>query len=119
MVVQSVAAFDPPSLPDQIGTAFPRKSAALFRIEKQKLPPLEDYRKACAALISRTFPAQSQNAVCDRAEVETGIASADTFARILAGHTKHPDGHLMQCVMVVAASRGVTIPAAIAIRGAL
>lgn len=105
-----------PSFPTH--TAQPsRRTAPISRFPRTKLPPVADYARACAALIWATFPASSQNAVCERAERELCIASADTFARILSGHTKSPAGHLMQCVMVVAASRGVKIPDALVVRG--
>ena len=91
-------------------------SAEKLTFPKTKLPPLPDYARACADLIWRTFPGPSLHAVCERAARETGAGCTDTFARILGGYTKRPDGYLMQCVMIVAASRGVTVPAALAVR---
>lgn len=94
-----------------------RSSAQKLTFPKTKLPPLPDYARACADLIWRTFPASSLHAVCERAARETGAGCTDTFARILGGYTKRPDGYLMQCVMIVAASRGVAIPPALTVRG--
>ena len=101
---------------DHPATDARRKTAEFARFPKSKFPPLPDYARACAALIAATFPASSRNGVCDRAERETGAAGADTFERIIAGKTKRPDGYLMQCVMAVAASRGVAIPPELAVR---
>ncbi len=92
------------------------KSGKIYAFPKSKLPPLPDYARACAALIWATFPAPSQHGVCVAASMATG-ASPNTFDRILSGATKKPDGYLMQCVQIIAASRGVAIPPALAIRG--
>lgn len=105
-----------PVVHDQHATGPIRKYAEFARFPKTKLPPLPDYARACADLIWQTFPGPSQHAVCERAARETGAGCVDTFARILGGATKHPDGYLMQCVQIIAASRGVAIPAALAIR---
>ena len=109
-------AYSSPYSPDEDATQPRRKYAENASFPKTKLPPLPDYARACADLIWRTFPGPSLNAVCDRAERETGAASSDTFARIVGGHTKKPDGHLMKCVEIIAASRGVDIPAALTVR---
>lgn len=93
-----------------------RNVAEKLTFPKTKLPPLPDYARACADLIWRTFPGPSLHAVCERAARETGAGCVDTFARILGGNTKRPDGYIMQCVLIIAASRGVAIPAALAVR---
>lgn len=92
------------------------KTAAIVAFPKIKLPPLCDVSRECARLIWSTFPAASQRAVCQRAARETGAGSADTFHRIISGETKRPDFYVMQCVQIVAASRGVAIPPALAVR---
>lgn len=91
------------------------KSAQIYSYPKEKLPAVEDYRRACADLIWATFREKSLNAVCDRAEQETG-QDADKFCRILTGETKQPAGYLMKCVERIAAGRSVPIPAALAVR---
>lgn len=112
----SVASSSTPYPMADNATLTSRKTAEKLTFPKTKLPPLGNYARACADLIWATFPGPSMNAVCDRAARETGAASADTFARILGGATKHPDGYLMQCVQIIAASRGVAIPPALAVR---
>lgn len=92
------------------------KTAAIVKLGKTPFPPLPDFQRACADLIWRTFPAASQRAVCDRAERETGLASSDTFDRLLSGRTGKPDAYLMHCVMGLAAARGVAIPPELAVR---
>lgn len=117
MVGRSVAASGvTPVLQADTAAGSSRKSAEIVRLSKAKLPPVDDYLRACADLLWRTFPASSANAVCDRAEAETGVASADTFSRILSGQTKKPDGYVMHVVLHFASARGVKIPAAVAIR---
>ena len=111
-----VASSSPSVSPVQHGTEPFRRTAEISRFPKIKHPPLPDYAKACAMLICATFPAPSHNAICDRAEAETGAASADTFSRIINGQTKKPDGYLMHCVLGHALVRGVAIPATLAIR---
>lgn len=93
-----------------------RETAEIAAFPKSRLPHVDDYAKACAALIWVTFRASSQWAVAERAERETGLASADTFERILGQRTHKIDGYLMQCVLAVAHHRGVAIPAALAVR---
>ena len=117
MVGRSVAAlrFSCP-LPATFNADTSRKSAEIAAFPKSKLPPVSDYARACAALIWNTFPAPSQHGVCARAARETGIAAADTFDRIVSGKTAHIDGYLMRCVMVIAAARGIRIPAELAVR---
>ena len=117
MVAPSVAASASPLLPSTNVNAEARgKVAAIYTFPKAKLPRLGDTHRACAELVWRTFPAASQRAVCYRAAAETGAASPDTFARILNGETRHIDFHLMQCVQIIAAARGVAIPPALAVR---
>ena len=91
------------------------KTAQIIPYGKIKFPPLEDYRRACAALIWSTFRAASHNAVCDNAERETGL-DAEKFSRILSGHTQKPDGYLMFIVVGIAACKRVAIPDALIIR---
>ena len=94
-----------------------RNSAAIIiRLPRAALPPIDDYAKACARLIWATFPGQSQRAVCSRAEMETRLASSDTFDRILSGKTQRIDSYLMRAVMAIAHARGVAIPPELAVR---
>lgn len=117
MVGRSVVACGvTPVLQADAATVPSRKSAEIVSLPKAKLPPVDGYLRACADLLWRTFPASSANGVCDRAEAETGVASSDTFHRILAGQTKKPDGYVMHVVLHFAHARGVNIPAAFAIR---
>lgn len=116
MVALSGAASHPPASYADNGIETCGKVAAIYTFPKAKLPRLDDTHRACADLVWRTFPAPSQRAVCYRAAAETGAASPDTFARILNGETRHIDFHLMQCVQIIAASRGVAIPPALAVR---
>lgn len=116
MVVRSRCSLSPPSLPLKHATSGIRKTAEILPFGREKLPPLPDYARACAALIWATFHANSLNAVCDRAARETGAGCPDTFARILSGATKKPDGYLMQCVKIIAVSRGVAIPPDLTVR---
>jgi hypothetical protein len=120
MVGRSVAASCvAPVLQGDTAPAPSRKSAEIVHIGRTFLPPMDDYLRACADLLWRTFPAPSANAVCDRAEAETGIASADTYHRILSGQTKKPDGYVIHVLLHFAHARGVKIPAALAIRGSV
>lgn len=75
----------------------------------------EAYRRACAALIWATFEGSSQNAKCERAARETGVASADTFARILGDETARIDARLMHIVKIIAHRRRVHIPRELAV----
>lgn len=112
----SVAASHPPSLHVKDGMEPRRNVAAIYAFPKTKLPRVDDVHRAAADLVWRTFPAASQRAVCARAAAETGAGCPDTFARILNGQTRHIDFHLMQCVQIIAAARGVAIPPALAVR---
>ena len=116
LVVPGFYPSHPPSLPRHHATATAGKSAQIARYPGAKFPPLVDFRKACADLIWATFRDTSHNAVCERAERETG-EDADKFSRILSGETRKPDAYLMQCVMIIAAARGVAVPPALAVRG--
>jgi hypothetical protein len=61
---------------------------------------VDDFGRACARLVEMTFGGPSRNAVCEAAARATG-ASVDTFERILAGRTKHPDPRLMFAVLAL------------------
>lgn len=95
-----------------------RRSAENYRFTKSKFPPVDDYVRACGKLVWDTFPGDSVNAKADEAE-KTGLASADTFARIMTKGTKRVDGRLMNCVLRLAVDRGIRIPDPLAIRIAM
>ena len=116
MVGLSGAASVAPVLMAQHGTARRSNVAAIVKLPVKALPSVGDYAKACARLIWATFPASSQRAACQRAARETGLASADTFDRILSGETQRIDSYLMQAVKTLAHMRGVAIPPELAVR---
>ena len=79
----------------------PRKTAEIAIFPKAKIPAqVVDFDKACARLVSATFPAASQSAICRLAREATG-ASEDTFERILGCKTKHIDMKLMFVVLAM------------------
>ena len=88
-----------------------RKSAEIARFPRARLPDaVEDFGRICARMIWAAFPGPSQNAVCIAAAQATG-ASPDTFERILAGKTKHPDPRLMFVVLAIYQTRtGKALP---------
>jgi len=110
----ALALRSPFQLPAKVGTVVSRKSAEIVALPRAMMPRVENYARACAGLISKTFPAPSINAVCDRAERETfGEWSADTFGRILAGETKRIDARMMWVVCAIATMRHIEIPDAL------
>lgn len=114
MVGRSDVASVAPVLPDQHGAKPCRKSAEKF--PKAKFPPLDDYNRACASLIWATFNDKSMNRVCENAAKETGLGSPDTFYRILDSYRGKIDSRLMHRVQVIAASKNIPIPPALAVR---
>ena len=101
----ALSACQSPSLPDEGSAHTPRRSAEIARFTRAKLPSVvEDFGKACARLVSITFPGPSRNAICEAASQATG-ASPDTFERIIGGVTKHPDPRLMFAVLAIYQSK--------------
>ena len=100
----------PSTIPNANPALF-RKSAVIASFPKAKLPDaVEDFGKACARLIWMTFPARSQNAVCEEAAwwLQT---SPDTIDRILGQRTKHPDPRIMfMCLAIYQSRTGNAFP---------
>jgi hypothetical protein len=89
----------------------PRTVASIATFPKAKLPAaVEDFGRSCAKLLWATFPARSQNAVCEAASLSLGV-SPDTIARILNGDTKHPDPRVMfACLAIYQSKTGKAWP---------
>lgn len=100
---RKVLAFDdtPPAVPTDSRDTF-RVSAETFvfpahlaRISQREFEAL------AADLVRKAFPATSVHAMAERAERETGIASSDTFERILTRKTKRIDARLIFVVLAI------------------
>ena len=105
MMQSSPAIVSPPcTIPNDSAGLF-RKSAAIARFPKAKLPDsVDDFGKACARLIEMTFPGRSQNAICEKA-AQALQTSPDTIDRILGKRTKHPDPRIMFLCLAIYQSR--------------
>lgn len=93
--IHPLAPFDP-------AAEVTRKSAETFVFPSHLARISEREFEALAAdLVRKTFPANSVHAMAERAERETGIASSDTFERILTGKTKRIDARLLFVVLAI------------------
>lgn len=92
----------------EVNTQPVRKVAEIACFPKAKLPDaVDDFGKACAAMIWAAFPGRSQWDVAQQAAMHVGT-SPDTIDRILAGKTKHPDPRLMFAILAVFQSKNGT-----------